>query len=105
MSIIAADKATPIVQRFVLSLNTVLASTPQKPPARAGEKRATARIAAQTKAMRKWHASAAKALSKIEPSRQVRRRMNIKAMKSGRSAAKREAMKSKLPGGSARIRA
>jgi hypothetical protein len=75
MSIIAAPGATNVVQRFVLNLNTLLASTPQVEPARAGTKRRIARERAQAKAM----------------TRQQRRGMSRRAVKSGQQAMRRAA--------------
>lgn len=105
MYIHAAPGATPIVERFILNLNTLLNSTPQVEPARAGVKRAAAREKAQTKAMKEWWASAAKARKKNgDPySRQVIRRMARDAAKSKRSAAKRSAMRAYALGGAAEI--
>ena len=91
MSIIAAPGATNVVQRFVLNLNTLLASTPQVEPARAGTKRRIARERAQAKAMKAWHASADKALAGKPMTRQQRRGMSRRAVKRGQQAMRRAA--------------
>lgn len=89
MSIIAAPGATPIVERFVLNLNTLLASTPQVAPERAGTKRRIAREEAQKKAMKGWHASADKALAGKPKTRQQRRAMGLRGSKSLDQASRR----------------
>jgi len=168
LSIIAAAGATPIVQRFVLNLNTLLASTPPVEPERAGTKRRIAREKAQAKRVAEQDKARAKALKvKAKPadvdflpdgrvmvrgvlvgtteergdktvlfdkdgnevserarqrdlkkaaaglfdapgkpavSRQVRRAMERRGIASKIAAAKRAAMKDKVPGGSATIR-
>lgn len=103
MTIVAATGATPIVQKFVLALNTVLGSTPQRPAERAGESRAKARLKAQAKAMSGWHKSATKARKDLPVSRQVRRRMERDGEKSRLAAAKKRAVRDKLPGGAAAV--
>lgn len=103
MSIVAAPGASRIVQQFVLALNTVLGSTPQKPAERAGESRAKARLKAQAKTMSDWHKSATKARAKLEPSRQVRRAMARKGAKSKLAVQKKQVMLDKRLGGAAAV--
>lgn len=100
MSIIAAPEASPIVHRFVLNLNTLLAQTPIREPERAGTKRRQHREAVQRKAQRAFYKNAP---TDKEPSRQVRRRREAHMRKSMITAAKIQAMKDGVPGGAATI--
>ena len=100
MTIVSHEKATPAVQRFVLALNTHLASTPQVPAARAGTKR---RIKREKESLKTTLAKLIGHKSKPVVTRQVRRRMERDQVKSLRSAAKRNAMASKAFGGAAAV--
>lgn len=77
MNIIAVPYATYAVQRFVLKLNTHLASTPFEGHAKAGLKRAIQRRKDEANRMKAWHKSAIEARASIPPSRQVRRRQEM----------------------------
>lgn len=104
MTINTHDKATAPVQRMVLALNTLIASTAmQALHTFAGQDRAKQREREQADRMKKWHKSAEAARKNLPHSRQVQRRMELKAAKSKRSQAKTQAMRSNRPGGAAAV--
>jgi len=104
MTIYAPDYAGAVVFRFVDTLNKMLHDSPSSAAAREGSRRRRIREANQAKAMKKWHASATKALDKMPPSRQVKRRMARQAVGSKIAHLKSETMRQSLPGGSAATR-
>lgn len=100
MSIVSHDKATLSVQRFVLALNTLLASTPQVAPARAGTKR---RIKREKESLKTTLTNAFKSKTSAPVSRQVRRRMERDQAKSLRAQYKGRAMRDGSFGGAAAV--
>ena len=81
-----------------------LSTMPDHTPARAGETRAAARLKAQAKANKKLHDKIDHIVKARGPSRQQQRRKDRYTAKSRLHQLKLQAMREKVPGGSAGVR-
>lgn len=102
--IVVHEHAKPAAANAVNRIKAHMSELPDQTPARAGEKRAAARLKAQAKANKKLHDKIDHIIKARGPSRQQQRRKDRYTAKSRLHQLKLQAMRQKVPGGAAGVR-